>query len=41
MSWSTIVSNFQCRLSGFYHLDPLPGDPFYEGSMERVVENAK
>ena len=41
MSWSTELFQTSKPIIGLLHLDPLPGDPFYEGSMERVVENAK
>ena len=41
MSWSTELFKTSKPIIGLLHLDPLPGDPFFEGSMEQVVENAK
>lgn len=41
MSWSTELFQTSKPIIGLLHLDPLPGDPFFEGSMVKVVENAK
>lgn len=41
MSWSTELFKTSKPIIGLLHLDPLPGDPFFEGSMDQVVENAK
>ena len=34
MSWSTELFQTSKPIIGLLHLDPLPGDPFYKGSME-------
>lgn len=41
MSWTKDMFKTSKPIIGLVHLDPLPGDPFYGGSMEEVVENAK
>ena len=40
MSWSTELFQTSKPIIGLLHLDPLPGDPFYKGSMEQIIENA-
>lgn len=41
MSWISEMFGTQKAIIGLLHLKALPGDPFYEGSMEAVIAQAK
>lgn len=41
MSWTQDLFHTSKPIIGLLHLDPLPSDPFYGGSMEDVIENAR
>lgn len=41
MSWLNKVFGTEKVIIGLLHLKALPGDPFYEGSMEEVIRRAK
>ncbi len=41
MSWLNQVFGTEKVIIGLLHLKALPGDPFYEGSMEEVIRRAK
>lgn len=41
MSWATELFGTDKAIIAMLHLGPLPGDPFYKGSMDDVVNQAK
>ena len=41
MSWIREMFKTEKAIIGLLHLTALPGDPFYEGSMEKVIRQAR